>query len=143
MEENINVLDEINKGSCMGKDALSYIIDKTEDVKFKKLLSKQYDKYKNICDSINSLYNKYNDDDTPHKTNTMTKVMTWYGVNIKTLTDHSNSKIAEILIQGTNMGIIEGLKIYNNKHIDKEVKDIVKKYIDMQEESLDELKIYL
>ena len=73
----------------------------------------------------------------------MTKLMTWYGVEMKTLTNHSNSKIAELLIQGTDMGIIEGRKIYNNKKIDKEVLDIVNKFIEMQENSIEELKNYL
>ena len=62
---------------------------------------------------------------------------------MKTLTNHSNSKIAELLIQGTDMGIIEGRKIYNNKKIDKEVLDIVNKFIEMQENSIEELKNYL
>lgn len=38
MKENINVLDEINKGACMGIDAISYIIDKVKDKKFKNYL---------------------------------------------------------------------------------------------------------
>ena len=88
-------------------------------------------------------FKKYNSEDKPHETNTMTKLMTWYGVEMKTLTNHSNSKIAEILIQGTDMGIIEGRKIYNNKKIDKEVLDIVNKFIEMQENSIEELKNYL
>ena len=45
----------------------------------------------------------------------MNKVMTWYGIEMKTMFDKSNSKIAELLLQGTNMGIIEGRKLLNNK----------------------------
>ena len=36
--QNLNVLDEINKGACMGIDAISYIIDKVKDKKFKNYL---------------------------------------------------------------------------------------------------------
>ena len=35
MKENINVLDELNKGACMGMDAIHFILDKLEDQKFK------------------------------------------------------------------------------------------------------------
>lgn len=52
---------------------------------------------------------------------------------MKTLTDHSNSKIAELLLQGTNMGIIEGRKLLNNK----EVKKLLQEY------SVENLKKYL
>lgn len=143
MEENINALDEISKGASMGIDAISFALDKVEDNDFKELLEKQRDKYKNILEKIKSIYKKYNSEDKPHETNTMIKLMTWYGVEMKTLTNHSNSKIAELLIQGTDMGIIEGRKIYNNKKIDKEVLDIVNKFIEMQENSIEELKNYL
>ena len=36
MEENKNVLDEINKGACMGKDSIHYILDKVENKKLRK-----------------------------------------------------------------------------------------------------------
>ena len=36
MEENINALDELNKGSKMGVDAISMIVEKTSNKKLKK-----------------------------------------------------------------------------------------------------------
>ena len=38
----------------------------------------------------------------------MNKMMTWYGIQMRTMNEKSNSKISELLKQGTNMGIIEG-----------------------------------
>ena len=73
----------------------------------------------------------------------MTKAMTWYGIEMKTLTDTSNSKIAELLLQGVNMGIIEGRKILNQKKIDDNIRKVVSKYITMQETSVEVLKKYL
>lgn len=143
MKENTNVLDELCKGACMGVDAISFVLEKVEDFNLKDLLFKQRDKYKNIIDEIKKLYAKYNEDDKPHETSTMNKLMTWYGVEMKTLLDQSNSNIAEFLIHGTVMGIIEGRKILNNKDIDKDVLSIVKKYINIQENSVEELKNFL
>lgn len=58
----------------------------------------------------------------------MTKLM----LNIKTLTDNSVSKLAEILLQGTNMGIIEGIKLLNHKdNMDEDVKKLVEEFVDM------------
>ena len=37
-----NVLDEINKGACMGMDAISFIMDKVKDEKLKEELDVQY-----------------------------------------------------------------------------------------------------
>lgn len=141
--ENINALDEINKGASMGCDAIKYIIDKVEDNTLRDLLERQYDLYDNIKKKVNDLYPKYNDEAEPHETNAMTKAMTWYGVNMKTIKDHSNSKIAEILVQGTNMGIIEGRKILNNKNIAKDVHDIIEDFVNSQEKLIEDLKEYL
>lgn len=141
-EENINALDEIHKGACMGMDALHFILEKVEDNKLKKILEKQYDDYRDIKKIIEEVYPQY-DEDNPHKTSPMNKVMTWYGIEMKTFMDTSNSKIAELLLQGINMGIIEGKKILNKKEIDKKVHDIVSKYITMQENHVEILTKYL
>ena len=140
--ENVNVLDEVNKGASMGMDAIKFILDKVEDKEFKELLEKQYDKYQEISNSINEIYPDYSDKE-PHETGGMTKAMTWYGINMKTMTDHTTSKLAELLVQGTNMGIIEGRRILNNKHVSKDIEKILHKYVKMQENSLEELKKYL
>ena len=142
MKENINALDEIHKGACMGQDALSFVLDKVEDNNFKKVLQKQFDDYDDIAKEIEEMYPKY-DDGEPHDTSIMNKAMTSMGIDMKTMSDHSNSKIAELLIQGVNMGIIEGRKILNKKKMNEEVEKIVSKYVTMQEDNLDVLKKYL
>ena len=141
-EDEINVLDELNKGACMGMDAIHYILDKVEDESLKKELDRQYREYKEISKEINNLYPKYSQEE-PHKTNMMNKAMTWYGVEMKTLLDNSTSKIAELLLQGTNMGIIEGRKLLNHKNTDEKINGLVQKYVNMQEKAVEKLKTFL
>ena len=142
MEMEINVLDELNKGSCMGVDAIEFILDKVEDNNFKKILNNQKDEYEKITDKIGNLYKNFSDKD-PHETNVMNKAMTWSSVEMRTLTDHSNSKIAELMLQGTNMGIIEGRKLLNHKLGNEEVDKLVEEYVNMQEKFIEILKEYL
>lgn len=141
-EVEIDVLDELNKGACMGRDAIHFILDKVEDDALKKELDNQYNKYKEILDKISEIYPEYSDSE-PHETNVMNKVMTWYGVEMKTLMDNSTSKIAELLLQGTNMGIIEGRKLLNHKDTDEEIHSLIQKYVDMQEDAVEKLKTFL
>lgn len=143
MDENeMNVLDELNKGSCMGMDAIHFVLDKVEDENLKEVLNNQYKNYEDISNQIGKLYPKYSDKE-PHETNTMNKVLTWYGVEMKTLMDNSSSKIAELLLQGTNMGIIEGRKILNNKKLDSKVHKIAQEYVARQEDAVEKLKKFL
>ncbi len=142
MKEDINALDELHKGCCMGKDAIDFILDKVEDKSLKKELKSEYKEYQRVEDQIDKIYPKYTDRD-PHSTNVMTKAMTWSGIEMKTMTDTSTSKIAELLLQGVNMGIIEGRKILNKKELNNEVHDIASTYVTMQEKNVENLKKYL
>ena len=74
----------------------------------------------------------------------MTKMMTWYGIQMKTMADDSTSKLSELLMQGTNMGIIEGRRLLNqNQNAEKDVKSILNDFVVMQEDSVETLKKYL
>ena len=141
-KNEINVLDELNKGACMGMDAIHYILDKVQDKKLHSLLEKQYKEYEEISDEICELYPEYSDK-KPHETNAMDKFMTWSGVSMKTMNDQSDSNITELLLKGTNMGIIEGRRLLNHKTTDKQVHKIVEKYVNMQEEAVEDLKKFL
>lgn len=143
MEENINILNELNKGACMGMDSINIIKDKIKDKEFKNAVENIYKKYEEVSRNINKLYYKYDRVDDPKTTNPISKAMLWSGIEINTLADTSDSKLAELLLNGINMGIIEGRKILNNKFSDIEVEDLIKEFIRMQEGSVEELKQYL
>lgn len=141
--QNLNVLDEVNKGSTMGMDAISIVSEKVKDDTFKEVLDTEYNKYKDISNRVNDLYSNYSDKE-PHETNAMNKMMTWYGVQMRTMTDDTTSKLSELLMQGTNMGIIEGRRLLNQNHdIGTDVKNILNDFVVMQEDSVETLKKYL
>lgn len=141
-EKNIDILDELNKGCCMESDAIKFILDKIEGKKFKEVCENLLEKYEDMEERINKVYDTYSDDD-PHETNAMNKVMTWSGIQMRTMNDGSDSKLAELLLQGLNMGIIEGRRLLNNKDEDPKVKEIMKEYVDVQEEYVEKIKEFL
>lgn len=141
--QNLNILDEVNKGATMGMDAISYVSEKVVDSNFKEVLDTEYNKYKDISNRVNNLYDNYSNKE-PHETNAMNKMMTWYGIQMKTMSDDSTSKLSELLMQGTNMGIIEGRRLLNqNQNIEPDVKNILNDFVVMQEDSVETLKKYL
>ena len=75
--QNLNILDEVNKGATMGMDAISYVSEKVKDENFKHVLNTEYNKYKKISNRVADLYSHYSKEE-PHETNTMNKMMTWY-----------------------------------------------------------------
>ena len=145
MENNdLNVLDELNKGATMGMDAIEFVMKKVGDENFKKTLAVEYNKYKDISRRVNNLYENYTYEKEPHETSGMNKVMTWWGVQMKAMNDKSNSNLSELLLNGTNMGIIEGRRLLNqNPDINKDVHNLLDEFVKMQEDSVETLKCYL
>ncbi|MCI8276815.1 MAG: hypothetical protein HFJ46_02660 [Clostridia bacterium] len=142
MNNNLKVLNEIHKGLIMGMESISVIKSKVEEPEFRTLLNNQYSEYSNILEKVNNKFEKYNekaDDTTP-----IEKIMGWTSIQFDTLTDHSASKISDMLIRGTTMGIIEGRKMLNtNLSVDNEVTNILQEFVDMQEEDIEKLKEWL
>ena len=139
MENNINILDEINKGCCMGIDALKFVIEKVNEDNFRELLENQIMEYADFSARIYELYNEYTSEEV-HETTRMEKMMTWYGIQKDTILDSGVSNLADLLIRGTTMGVIEGRKILNNKQMDKSVHKICSDYVEMQEDYIEKLK---
>lgn len=142
MDNNINTLDELSKGCSMGMTALDIILENEEENDFRKILANQYKEYEDLSNRISELYQEYSNDEL-HTTSPMEKIMTWYGIKKETILDNSISKTAELLINGTNMGIIEGRKLINNKKVDKKVHKICSEYVKVQEKYLERLKEFL
>lgn len=136
------VLNEINKGIKMGMDSISTISEKVEDNNLKDDLLFQYDKYNEILNRVNSELKNY--DDFPKELPPMQKTMGYIEIQMSTLNDSSNSHIAEMLIKGTNMGIIKGVKLKNrNPDIEPTISNILDDFIQFQENNVEKLKKYL
>ena len=63
---------------------------------------------------------------------------------MNTMTDKSDSKVAEILIQGNNMGVVKGTKLlHDGDELDSTVRSILSDFISLQQQNIDSLKKYL
>ena len=140
--QEIEILKEISKDAKMGMDSLTTVTDKAQDEKFKKVLNNQHDEYQNIFDRSQELLIQQgeNYEDVP----TMQKVMSWTGIQMYTMSDKSNSKLSELLIQGNDMGVVKGNKLlHNNEFTTPEIKNLLSDFIRLQEKNIDDLKQYL
>ena len=136
------ILNEVNKGIKMGMDSISSIAEKVTDDQLKDDLQSEYNQYNAILNDVNAELGKY--EEFPKELNPAQKMMGWFDIQMSTLTDNSDSKIAEMLIKGTNMGIIEGVKLLNNNpETTDTIKNILTNFIQFQENNVERLKKYL
>ena len=142
MDKNLSVLKEVCKGVKMGMDAISYISDKVVDNSFKNTINHEYSMYNNILDKIDDAYSNYGE--IPDNESLKDKAFLWYGIQLNTIKDSTTTKLAELLMQGMNMGIIEGRRLLNhNKELDTDVDNLLNDFVSFQEESVETLKKYL
>lgn len=142
MDNNKEVLEKLNKGCTMGMEAITTILEKVDDYDFRDLLEKEYQEYMDFSNRIDELYRDISDDNLKD-IGIMPKMMSWYSIQKDTILDSSNSKLADLLVNGTNMGIIEGRKLINNKKLDKKVHKLCCNFVKMQEKYIEKLKKYL
>ena len=136
------ILNEVNKGIKMGMDSISSIAEKVTYDQLKDDLQSEYNQYNAILNDVNAELGKY--EEFPKELNPAQKMMGWFDIQMSTLTDNSDSKIAEMLIKGTNMGIIEGVKLLNNNpETTDTIKNILTNFIQFQENNVERLKKYL
>ena len=65
-----NVLDELNKGTTMGIDAINFTLEKVKDENLKNVLTRLKKMYQDVSNKINRMY-----DGKPHETNILNKAI--------------------------------------------------------------------
>ena len=140
--DDLTILNEIHKGVTMGMSSLEDVAKKSSDSNFKDELTTQFTTYQTTLNKVNNEFANIGEipDDTPLNE----KVMGWTGIQMNTISDTSNSKLSEILIQGYDMGVIKGFKLLNqNPKASQNVKNILNGFIRLQENNINRLKKFL
>lgn len=144
MKENNEFLEYIYKCANMGYESTTNLLRALEgkDNKVKKAIEDELKEYEKIVKETNKLLKSNKIE--PKKTNIMTKMSSYLGINMEVMKDNSDSAIAEMLIQGLNMGKIEmEKKLEEYKSVNKNTIKLARNLYDFQSKSLEELKKFL
>ena len=119
------------------------IVPKVEDDAFVSELSKQQDEYSCLAKEC-EVFAKAEKIENLKDNNWIEKAKLWASVNMSTITDNSNRKIAELMLIGTFMGIITCRKDkHDHKGVSKELDEIIDKLYNFERENIDRLFPYL
>ena len=140
--DNIELLNAIYKNVDMGTHAIDSIIDKVSDQKLQKLILKQNKIYETILADCEKLATHMAEE--LNGINPFAKMSSSASINMKTLINNEASHIAEMMIQGTTMGITDVIKAmgeYPTAH--DEIKNVAIRLQHSEEEFVDSLKTFL
>ena len=146
MDKNELMVDYLNavyQNTRTGIQSLEEIMAKVEDDSFKKELALMQDEYQVIANEC-EMFAK-SEKIVPIKDNNwFEKSRLWASVNMSTMMDKSNRKIAELLLIGTFMGIITCIKDEKDHvGISKEIDELLAKLKKLERDSIEKLIPYL
>ena len=142
MLQDVEMLNYVYQNAEMGRDALTQLIQITNDTKFRKTMEAQLNEYQNVFDSAEKMIQERNEQ--AKGVGPMAKISSRLMVNAKTMMDSSPSKMAQMLIQGSTMGVVEvtrHMKDYDGS--DERVNDISQKLLHTEQQNIEEMKKYL
>jgi hypothetical protein len=142
MNENIEMLNYIYQNSSMGITTIQQILKDVDDLEFKDVLKEQLEDYIKISRKAEDLLNMENKQ--AKDIGVMYKVTTYLSIKMSTMKDNTSSHIAEMMVQGSNMGVIDITKNLNNyKNIENTIRSLAEQLLKIEQNNIEKLKPYL
>lgn len=141
-KDTIHLLKECDAGTKMGVTSIDDVLEYVENKDLKALLEKSKEHHEALGNELHSLLLSYGSDEKEPAP--MAKGMSWLKTNMKLTMNNSDSTVADLLIDGCNMGV-KSLYKYLNQYpaADLKVKNLCQKLIDIEEELCRDLRVYL
>lgn len=142
MEQISCILNGYYKNASVGIDAIETILPKTKNENLSKELHKQMEYYKDQKTMLTEQMLQNNV--TPESQGTMAKICTEMNVAFHSIGGIDTNEIAKLMVQGTNMGIIQMIQTMNkNKDVPESIRRQGKEMIRREEAYIEKLKPYL
>ena len=137
------VLKSLYKNANVAILSISDVSPETEDLELKKELLDEYDGYQRISHELKSYMQDVHVE--PIEINAMKKAMMWSSIKMNTLMDKGRNHIADMMLQGTNMGIVELTTIKNESMdiVDDRTGELLEELLSFEENNIERLKTFL
>jgi hypothetical protein len=141
-EYNVKAITDVYKNAHLALQSISDLIPSVEDNELLSELKDQYEGYEKVIGEISSfmIENQIERKDV----NPFKKAMLWSSIKMKTMMNNSRNQVAEMMINGTVMGINELTAMKNEQtNLDPGVLELLEKLLKLEEEYEQRLKKYL
>jgi hypothetical protein len=141
-EYNIKAINDIYKNAHLALQSISDLLPEVDDDDIKNELRDEYEGYEKLIGEISSFMAEKGLE--PKDINPLKKAMLWGSIKMKTLFNNSRNQVAEMMINGTTMGINELTAMKNeNQNLNEDIENFLVKLLELEEQYLVNLKKYL
>lgn len=144
LTKEAEMLESLYKNVKMGSDSIIKLMDKVSGSEFKAALTKQIDGYEKIAERVRKHLSDMGV--TAKEENPMIKLWSSVGMAMSTMTDSTDSHIAELIAEGSTMGITDGIKLlreYENTSVSEEALGFAREVIKFEEHNLEVAKGFI
>ena len=138
----IKLLRECNEGIKMGVASIDEVLPAVKSDRLKNLLNACKDKHAELGNETHRMLLSYGAEDK--EPSVLAKSMSWFKTNFKLAVECSDAAIADLMTDGCNMGI-KNLNRYMNQYenASEESRCITKRLIDMEQELVHDIRVFL
>ena len=142
MNETVQLLQDVVRSARTGQDAVEQLMKKTEEGRMREELIREKEDYavtrrrgeQALADAGGS----------QEPAGPLEKAGMWAGLEMETLMDRSDAHIAQIVIQGATMGMIEMTRSLNTYDgADPDARSLASQFVVNQNEAIDRQKGFL
>jgi len=144
MTKEAHLLEQLYKNVKMGSDSIIKLLDKASDGEFKTDLTKQINGYESLSAKIKKRLGDLGCE--AKEENAMVKLWSSVGMAMNTMMDSSDSHLAQLIAEGSTMGITDSIKLlreYENTDVSEEALALVRDVIKFEENNLERAKSYI
>ena len=136
MSGNTELLNFVYQNSQMGMESLSQLLEIAEDEEFRSCMEKQLDKYREFHNEAKRLLQERGHNEK--SLGMFDKLKTYLMINMQTMSDKSTSHLAQMLIEGSSMGVTNALQdLRKYEDADTEILRLMRKLYKFEEKNVE------
>lgn len=141
-QDTIRLLRECDAGIKMGISSIDDVMEFVHDQNFRNYLADCRSEHDKLNTEIQTMLDEFHDEGKDP--NLMAKSMSWIKTNVKLGFDESDKTIADLITDGSNMGV-KSLSRFLNQYeaADEKSKDIAKRLIKLEEKLVIDIRRFL
>lgn len=139
---DLDLLEKTYQNANMGVIAIETVLDKANDKRFIQDLKSQLKDYEQIADMAKDQLVKHKAE--VKEKSFYNKMMLKGNINVQTMMDSTDSRIADMVIKGSTMGVTQMTKLLHDKtDADGISRHIAEDFISREEKNIEVMKAYL
>ena len=141
-KDTLELLKECNAGCKSATNSMEQVQAYVKDSQLRKIIEQYNKEHILIGDECHKILDKAGE--TEKDPSPMAKTFSWISTEIKMMINDDEKKVADIMVDGCNMGI-KALSRYLNeyKEADKESRNLTRKLIRLEQDFMNDLLVYL